>query len=295
MNSEIIKKKKNRIFKLKKKEGQFLVRAVFISISLFFLIIGLVKFLNLNKSTNEVGDTIGGILGTIFSFFGSILVFMALKAQIKANQIINRQFIKQEIKENEDYLYNKYAQQINLISNEINNFYFSDIYIKYLKKFPTSEKTNQRLKNYYLPISVYEENEDEFERKRKEYEESKRTEKRNYEGIQAITELFGLISLGMLNRKTENFDYTIDNPKLNEIYNLLHFFNETYIEILKQEFNLNNRDYANNTKEDLIKLIQFYYNSKLKTIVNKYSTNKYLPEEIIKVLTELKKNFNEDI
>lgn len=43
-----------------------------------------------------IGDTIGGITAPFFNLLGSILVYVALRAQIDANKQINDQFIKQE-------------------------------------------------------------------------------------------------------------------------------------------------------------------------------------------------------
>lgn len=51
------------------------------------------------KETGPIGDTIGGVTAPFLSLFGSILVYLALKAQIIANSKINDQFLKQERKE----------------------------------------------------------------------------------------------------------------------------------------------------------------------------------------------------
>lgn len=50
-------------------------------------------FANLDfHETGQIGDTIGGITAPILSLVGSILVFLALKAQINANSIVMKQF-----------------------------------------------------------------------------------------------------------------------------------------------------------------------------------------------------------
>lgn len=46
--------------------------------------------------TGPIGDTIGGIMSPFLSLIGSLLVFMALKSQIEANQKVSTQFKKQE-------------------------------------------------------------------------------------------------------------------------------------------------------------------------------------------------------
>ncbi len=52
------------------------------------------------RDTGNIGDTIGGITAPFLSFFGSILVYLALKAQIDANEQINDQFKDQKIIDN---------------------------------------------------------------------------------------------------------------------------------------------------------------------------------------------------
>lgn len=58
---------------------------VFTQFSLFFSF----------ENTGEIGDTIGGITAPFMSFFGSILVYLALKSQIDANTEFKRQFERQ--------------------------------------------------------------------------------------------------------------------------------------------------------------------------------------------------------
>lgn len=53
------------------------------------------------KSDNfDEGDHFAGMLGTFLSFLGSILVYVAFKAQIKANDTIQKQFEKQNFDHN---------------------------------------------------------------------------------------------------------------------------------------------------------------------------------------------------
>lgn len=53
------------------------------------------------NNTGEIGDTIGGITAPFLSFFGSILIYLALRSQITANEEFKRQFEKQ----NQDMLF----------------------------------------------------------------------------------------------------------------------------------------------------------------------------------------------
>ncbi|MDW7693881.1 hypothetical protein R9C00_03910 [Flammeovirgaceae bacterium SG7u.111] len=66
-----------------------IIGVLFIAIApiLFTRTWGLIKF----SGTGEIGDTIGGITAPIASVIGSILVFLALRAQIKANEYIIEQ------------------------------------------------------------------------------------------------------------------------------------------------------------------------------------------------------------
>jgi hypothetical protein len=49
-----------------------------------------------NPESNSIGDTIGGITTPIIGLVSAVLVYLALKAQIKANEIIQCQIIKAE-------------------------------------------------------------------------------------------------------------------------------------------------------------------------------------------------------
>jgi len=51
------------------------------------------------KTTGQIGDTIGGITAPISSLVGSILVFLALKGQVLANQITQQQIREQQQEE----------------------------------------------------------------------------------------------------------------------------------------------------------------------------------------------------
>lgn len=87
----------------------------------FTLDSGIINF----KGTGEIGDTIGGVTAPFLGFFGSILVYLALKAQIEANRQVQDQFKKQE---NEEQIRDKiqfHENRINLLKSEINSFYYS--------------------------------------------------------------------------------------------------------------------------------------------------------------------------
>ncbi|CAM3775859.1 hypothetical protein FSS13T_15740 [Flavobacterium saliperosum S13] len=110
--------------KLSKKQKLFLIN-VFIICSIISLILILsLKYVLPNKSSQDIATTIGGILGTFFSFFGSVLVYLALKAQIVANEIVQKQIKNQE---ETDYFRNKINlvnERINILKEEVNNFIY---------------------------------------------------------------------------------------------------------------------------------------------------------------------------
>lgn len=67
----------------------------------------------------EIGDTIGGITAPFLSFFGSVLVYLALKSQIDANEEFKKQFEKQ----NYDQLFFRLMDKLN---EQILNFEIND-------------------------------------------------------------------------------------------------------------------------------------------------------------------------
>jgi hypothetical protein len=87
----------------------------------------------------EIGDTIGGTTAPFLGFFGSILVYLALKAQIEANEQVREQFKKQEIDSKVEKRIVYFKNRTDTILFEINNFYYS--YIDDHQKGP-SQKLN---------------------------------------------------------------------------------------------------------------------------------------------------------
>lgn len=110
---------------LSKKESQFIINSLWICILISILTIYILKQIIFSKSTQDIATIVSGILGTTFSFFGSILVFLALKAQIKANKQVQKQFEKQEKEQILESRKEYFRSRSNLILNEINSFYYS--------------------------------------------------------------------------------------------------------------------------------------------------------------------------
>lgn len=105
---------KERPFKVKKKEGQFLVQVLIICAFISFLLILILRGIYYEKSTQDLASIVGGVFGTSLSFFGSILVYKALRSQIKANKIISNQFKIQQFE-------SKYYEMLRLHKENVNS------------------------------------------------------------------------------------------------------------------------------------------------------------------------------
>jgi hypothetical protein len=72
---------------------------LFIFIGLFFIfgpkLLTLILGYNDFNKTGQIGDTFGGLTAPFLSYFGSVLVYLAFKAQIDANNKITQQFDEQ--------------------------------------------------------------------------------------------------------------------------------------------------------------------------------------------------------
>ncbi len=99
--------------KLNKKEKLYLVTLgvlIFILPIIFTRDWGLLSF----RETGNIGDTIGGITSPFTSLFGSLLVYLALKAQIDANKLVQDQFRKQEEDDLRKNFENTFFNMLNL-------------------------------------------------------------------------------------------------------------------------------------------------------------------------------------
>ena len=90
---------------------------------LFTLPLGWLDFTN----TGNIGDTIGGITAPFINILGAILVFLALKAQIQANLVVQNQIDRQDAEkklEDESKQLNQYYSNL---KSSIDGFKFSTI------------------------------------------------------------------------------------------------------------------------------------------------------------------------
>jgi hypothetical protein len=109
------KKQKTSIFQLSKKEK------IWMSGLGLILVLVPILFFQFAAQPSASGDAIGGTTAPFLSFFGSVLVYMALKAQINANTIITDQFSLQQQKENIQNFENSFFNLINFHLNIVNS------------------------------------------------------------------------------------------------------------------------------------------------------------------------------
>lgn len=107
---------------------------------------GVVSF----RDTGPIGDTIGGVTAPFLSFFGSILVYLALKAQIKANKLVQKQFRKQQKIE---FRQNFETTFFNLLS--IHHQIISDIDFESNKLLEYDEDLNRYLNENSVYSKIY--------------------------------------------------------------------------------------------------------------------------------------------
>lgn len=78
--------------------------------------------LRVTKS-NEIGDTIGGILSPFIGLVSAVLIYFTIEEQIKANKIIQRQFIEQQRSKFEETIFNETNNQIDKILIDANKVF----------------------------------------------------------------------------------------------------------------------------------------------------------------------------
>ncbi len=95
----------------------------FIGIFVIPLVVTKVSIVGLGVSEpNEIGDTIGGILSPFIGLISSFLVYLALREQIKANEIIALQFEKQSQTEYEKAIFSQVILEYKQIEKEFEEF-----------------------------------------------------------------------------------------------------------------------------------------------------------------------------
>lgn len=78
------------------------------------------------EGSGEIGDAIGGITAPIVNVMGAILVYFALRAQIKANEIIQKQIYRQEAEKQKESISANIGQLYSNFENGVSKFeYYS--------------------------------------------------------------------------------------------------------------------------------------------------------------------------
>lgn len=118
----------------------FLLAGGLIILILPFLLTGQYFLERFNFSeTGQIGDTIGGITAPFMSLIGAFLVFYALKAQVKANELIQDQIEKDNDEkecENEGQNLN---QLYSYLTESIATFHFKTLPFELLKNIDDTE------------------------------------------------------------------------------------------------------------------------------------------------------------
>jgi hypothetical protein len=160
-------------------------------------------------TTGQIGDTIGGITAPITSLIGSILIFFALRAQIEANNIVQKQIQNQNVEELKKKTEQIIDAQIRMVQHEIDYFTF------------------YKIAAVRVPINN---------------EMSKmETQKFNFEGADAITEY--IESLKELSGSTCTANVQDENPKLVTLTNLLFVINNLFNTIDKASIDVADKQY----------------------------------------------------
>lgn len=77
-------------------------------------------------STGVIGDTIGGITSPFINFFSAILLFLALKEQIKANRIFSKQRKREKADNFEKVIFELINSSLDKHIEKVSNFKFVD-------------------------------------------------------------------------------------------------------------------------------------------------------------------------
>ncbi|WP_255078302.1 hypothetical protein [Lacihabitans sp. CCS-44] len=83
------------------------------------------------SKANEIGDSIGGVLSPFVGYMSAILIYLALREQIKANKILGDQINTKSSEKVEKVIKNVYLEQLDKILSSIENYHpfsYSDYY-----------------------------------------------------------------------------------------------------------------------------------------------------------------------
>lgn len=118
-------------------------------------------FVNFNQ-TGVIGDTIGGLTAPFIGLIGAILVFLALKAQIHANILVQKQIENQENENKLEIESNQLNKLYENLKNSIDNFSYStletwEFNIQESKELKGSEAFYKLFQDFYCEPHLNEE------------------------------------------------------------------------------------------------------------------------------------------
>lgn len=106
------------------------------------------------EDSNAIGDTIGGVLSPFIGLLGAILVYLALKEQIKANNLIQKQFKKERKERFEKEIYQEVLYEIDSAIAIFKKFDGSTIKTNANKNNPP--RNNSEIISELFSASIYE-------------------------------------------------------------------------------------------------------------------------------------------
>jgi len=128
------KSEKQEISRSLKNARIFLVIGVLVILLMPFLLTLEVFHDRFNFSeTGQIGDTIGGITSPFLNLIGAILVFYALRAQVKANELIQNQIDEERLAKEDETETTNLNQLYTYLLENVNEFRFKTLPIEDLR------------------------------------------------------------------------------------------------------------------------------------------------------------------
>lgn len=94
-----------------------------------------------SSNSNNIGGTIGGITAPFTGILGSLLVYFALREQVLANILIQKQLDEQKQSDDESKVVTYLKQQLDIIIKDIGNFYYLEKTPKKINGVKTESET----------------------------------------------------------------------------------------------------------------------------------------------------------
>ncbi len=195
--------------------------------------------------SNEIGDTIGGILGPFIGFISACLVYLALREQVKANRLIGVQFLDEKKEKFEKVIYEEVLSEINSIISNFEKFDGNSIILESYERALSQEEILNKL---YLAVI---------------HEEIKKISNDSETSLflQNFNKLVDVLELFNTNVKEEQAYLKIIELRIEKIYILLK--KTPLVELRKNSGDIFEKNYSNLlilTKSTQIELIVRFLN-----------------------------------